>query len=82
MVPIFGTAVRPNFKYYKLELGTGSNPTTWSYFDGGEQPVQNGRLGTLNATVLARGVYSVRVVVVDATGNYTDQPCQTVITVK
>lgn len=81
MVPIFGTAAHATFKYYKLEFGVGANPAVWSYFDGGEHAVQGGRLGTLNAGALAPGTYSVRVVVVDASGNYP-KPCQTVITVK
>ncbi|MGC8780334.1 MAG: hypothetical protein ACP5UQ_05650 [Anaerolineae bacterium] len=82
MVPIFGTAVHDRFQYYKLEYGAGANPSVWSYFDGGEQPVQNGRLGTLNAGALAPGVYAIRVVVVDRTGNFVDPPCQTVVIVR
>jgi len=40
----------------------------WSYFDGGDRPVQGAQLGTLNAGALAPGTYSVRIVVVDASG--------------
>ncbi|MCX7669928.1 MAG: hypothetical protein N2439_07645 [Anaerolineae bacterium] len=82
MVPIFGTAVHERFQYYKLEYGAGANPSVWSYFDGGEHPVQNGRLGTLNAGALAPGVYAIRVVVVDRTGNFVDPPCQTVVVIR
>ena len=67
--------------YYKLEFGAGTNPSVWSYFDGGENPVQGGRLGSLNAETLPPGTYSIRVVVVDNTGNYPP-PCQTTIKVK
>ncbi|HEX9116336.1 MAG TPA: hypothetical protein VGA61_09730 [Anaerolineae bacterium] len=81
MVPIFGTASHDRFKYYKLEFGAGANPAVWSYFDGGEHAVQGGQLGTLNAGALAPGTYSIRVVVVDVTGNFPP-PCQTVINVK
>jgi hypothetical protein len=76
-VTIVGTAVHDNFDYYKLEYGAGASPDVWSYFDGGEAPVQGGRLGTLS--VLPPGTYSIRVVVVDASGNFP-QPCQTTIT--
>jgi|YNPNPStandDraft_1061719.scaffolds.fasta_scaffold27548_2 hypothetical protein len=82
MVPIFGTAVHERFQYYKLEYGAGANPSVWSYFDGGDQPVQNGRLGTLNAGALAPGTYAIRIVVVDRTGNFVDPPCQTVIVIR
>ncbi len=82
MVPIMGSANRPDFKLYKLEYGAGANPTTWSYFADANHPVENGLLGTLNAGILARGVYSVRVIVIDKTGNYYDPPCQTSFTVK
>ncbi len=82
MVPIFGTAVHERFQYYKLEYGAGTNPTVWSYFDGGEAPVQNGRLGTLNAAALGPGTYAIRVIVVDKTGNFVDPPCQTVVIIR
>jgi hypothetical protein len=81
MVPILGTAANQQMRYYKLEFGVGATPAVWSYFAGGEHSVDNGRLGTLNAGALAPGTYSVRVVVVDATGNYPP-PCQTTIVVK
>lgn len=81
MTPIIGTASHEAFAYYKLEYGAGVNPNVWSYFDGGEQPVQNGRLGALNAGALAPGPYSIRVVVVDASGNFPP-PCQTTVVIR
>jgi hypothetical protein len=81
MVPILGTAYHEGFQFYKLEYGIGAAPNSWSYFDGGEQTVQNGRLGTLNAGTLPPGTYSVRIVVVDATGNFV-VPCQTTIVIR
>jgi len=75
-VAISGTATHGDFAYYKLEYGAGADPTVWSYFDGGEAPVVNGRLGTLNT--LPPGTYSIRVVVVDSSGNFPP-PCQTTI---
>ncbi len=84
MVPIYGTATHERFQYYKLEYGPGANPANaqWSYFAEGRKPVQGGPLGTLNAGVLAPGVYSIRLVVVDVTGNYVDPPCQTVVVIR
>jgi hypothetical protein len=81
MVPIIGTAVHENFQFYKLELGVGADPGVWSYFDGGDRPVQGAQLGTLNAGALAPGTYSVRIVVVDASGNFPT-PCQTTIVIR
>jgi hypothetical protein len=81
MVPILGTATHESLQYYKLEYGVGANPEVWSYFDGGDRPVQGGRLGTLNASALAPGTYAIRVVVVDKTGNFVNPPCQTVVVV-
>ena len=77
MVPIMGTAFSDKFQYYKLEFGAGANPAVWSYFAGGEKPVRGGQLGTLNSGALAPGPYTIRVIVVDNTGNYAP-PCQTV----
>lgn len=81
MAPVFGTAVHEDFKFYKLEYGIGANPRDWSYFDGGERPVQGGQLGTLNAGALPPGTYSIRVVVVDSTGNFPT-PCETLIVIR
>jgi hypothetical protein len=81
MVPIVGTAVHDSFQFYKLEYGAGPNPGVWSYFDGGDRQVQNGQLGTLNAGALPPGTYSVRVVVVDTSGNFPP-PCQTVVEIR
>jgi hypothetical protein len=78
MVPIIGTAASDKFQYYKLEFGAGINPGVWSYFAGGEKPVRGGQIGTLNSGLLAPGPYTIRVVVVDTTGNYAP-PCQTVV---
>jgi len=81
MVPIIGTAEHENFKFYKLESGVGADPGVWSYFDGGDRPVKGAQLGTLNAGALAPGTYSVRIVVVDASGNFPP-PCQTTIVIR
>lgn len=74
---IMGTAQHENFAFYKLEYGAGANPAIWSYFGGGEQPVADGQLGALNP--LPPGTYSIRIVVVDTSGNFPP-PCQTTIT--
>lgn len=75
-VTINGTANIDNFWYYKLEFGCGEKPVEWSVI--GElhyEPVLWGTLGCWDTSVLPEGVYQLRLVVVDKTGNYP-QPCQ------
>jgi len=82
MVPIFGTAVHERFQYSKLEYGPGTSPSDnqWSYFADSDKPVQDGLLGTFNANALPPGTYSIRVTVVDVTGNYVR--CQTTVEIR
>ena len=81
VVTVKGTAAIPNFQYYKLEFGAGDNPHQWSFILNGKSPVSNGVLGTWNVAGLPPGRYTLRLVVVDMTGNYPT-PCITHITVK
>ncbi len=70
MLTITGSATHDDFAYYKLEIGAGSNPDTWTWFAGGESQVSYGTLGVLNTGILACGTYTIRLVVVDNTGNF------------
>ncbi len=78
---IKGNATHENFKFYKLEYGAGSEPTTWSWFFGGEWPIWQGTLGGLNTGLLPSGTYTIRLTVVDKTSNYPP-PCQVTIVVR
>ncbi len=78
---ILGTAQHEIFQFYKLEFGIGAEPQQWSYFDGQETPVVNGVLGTFNALAVPEGLYTIRLVVVDQTGNYPP-PCEVRVTVR
>jgi hypothetical protein len=80
MVTVTGNATVDNFKFYKLEYGAGSNPTTWSWFFGGTSPVWQGTLGMFNAGALPSGTYTIRLTVVDNTSNYLP-PCQVTVQV-
>ncbi|HSJ59573.1 MAG TPA: hypothetical protein VLC95_20475 [Anaerolineae bacterium] len=81
-VPIRGTALHDNFQYYKIEIGVGNDPQNWSVV--GQlhyNVVNNGVLETLNSGGYAPGRYTLRLVVVDQTGNYPP-PCQVTIEVR
>lgn len=83
-VPIRGTANLSNFQYYKIEVGPGSNPKDHEWTVVGQlhqSPVAGGVLETFNSGAYPPGTYTLRLVVVDQTGNYP-QPCQVTVTVQ
>ncbi|MGD2048987.1 MAG: transglycosylase domain-containing protein [Chloroflexota bacterium] len=73
LAPIVGTA---NFdpaeiQYYKLEIGSGRSPTTWTTFGTTHaQSVVNGVLESLQANALPPGDYVIRLVLVRNDGNF------------
>jgi hypothetical protein len=72
-VPIFGTAVIEPFQKYELHYKQEpSGDDAYIYFGGGTTPVQNGQLGIWQAGGLSGGVYSLRLRVVKADGNYAE----------
>ncbi len=77
-----GAANTANFQYYKIEVGQGPNPQHWTVV--GQlhyAPVTGGVLETFNSNAYPPGVYTLRLVVVDQTGNYPD-PCRVTVTVQ
>jgi hypothetical protein len=83
-VPIRGTANLANFQYYKIEVASGPNPKDHEWTVVGQlhqSPVVGGVLETFNSGAYPVGVYTLRLVVVDQTGNYP-QPCQVTVTVQ
>lgn len=72
-VPVMGTAETDTFSkyelHYKLEP---SGDDAYIYFDGNTTPVSNGQLGIWRAAGLGPGVYSLRLRVVRADGNYAE----------
>jgi hypothetical protein len=81
-LPVRGTADDPNFDYYKIEVGSGANPQQWTVVGQLHQaPVHDGVLEMFNADAYPPGVYTLRLVVVDNTGNFPE-PCQVTLTVQ
>ncbi|NET73901.1 MAG: hypothetical protein F6K62_24070 [Sphaerospermopsis sp. SIO1G2] len=76
MVNIIGTADTADMSYYKLEIGSGTNPSSWTTFGSTHsQPVQGGVLESLQASALPPGNYVIRLIVVKGDGNF-DTPYQ------
>jgi hypothetical protein len=83
-VPIRGTANIPEFQYYKVEVGPGARPKDHEWTVVGQlhrTPVSGGVLETLNSDAYPPGTYTLRLVVVDNTGNYPE-PCRVTVTVQ
>jgi hypothetical protein len=73
MVPIMGSALVPNFQFYKVEFGVGPNPAQWAIIgDMHDQSVVNGQLEVWDTTRLPDGVYSLRLHAVKQDGNYEE----------
>ncbi len=64
-----GTATRANFDYYKFEFKTES-ATDWNFLTRFKKPVVNNVLMEWHTRTVPRGIYLVRLIVVDKTGNY------------
>jgi hypothetical protein len=81
---IRGTARHQSFDYYKVEVGPGNNPRDGQWTVIGQlhrNQVNGGVLETFNAGAYTPGQYTLRLVVVDQTGNYPP-PCQVVVNVQ
>jgi uncharacterized membrane protein YuzA (DUF378 family) len=82
VVNVIGTATHENFQYYKLELAPGAGAGNgFVYVGGGTSPVVAGVLAGLDTSAYANGAWTLRLIVVDQTGNFPP-PCQVTITVQ
>ncbi|MHB1006819.1 MAG: hypothetical protein ACYC3S_14415 [Chloroflexota bacterium] len=72
-VTVQGTATATNFQFYKLEVGVGASPTSFSVIgDLQKSQVTGGTLGTWDTTKVPDGAYTLKLTVVDNTGNYLE----------
>jgi hypothetical protein len=68
-VSIFGSAISADFAFYRLEINGPETGNQWASLleDNGAEPVDNAFLGSANMGQWSRGIYTIRVVVVDNT---------------
>ncbi len=75
LVPIEGSATHPQFQKYEIHYGPEPNPgDQWTPIAGSPftVPVVQGRLGLWDTTIIPDGLYSLRLRVVRADGNYDE----------
>jgi hypothetical protein len=81
VISIIGTASHEEFQYYKVEFAPGANASGgFVYLGGGSSPVQGGVLANVDTAALGPGAWTLRLVVVDQTGNFPP-PCSVSVTV-
>ena len=74
-VQVKGSAVHPQFNFYKVEFGPGENPADDQMSIIGairEEQVADNVLETWDTTLIPDGTYTLRLRVVDITGNYQE----------
>lgn len=72
-VTVRGTATAANFQFYKLEFGEGASPSQWAVIEElHETQVTNDRLGIWDVNALPLGPYTLKLTVVDHTGNWIE----------
>ena len=77
VVVVLGTASHEQFQYYKIEYAPAGSEG-FNYLNGGNSQVMNGVLITFDTTSLANGAWTLRLIVVDQTGNFPP-PCQVTV---
>jgi hypothetical protein len=83
-VPVRGSANIADFQYYKIEVGAGASPADNEWTVVGQlhnTPVEGGLLETFNSDAYPPGTYTLRLVVVDRTGNFPE-PCRVTFTIQ
>ncbi|MFN8458100.1 MAG: PBP1A family penicillin-binding protein [Anaerolineae bacterium] len=72
-VEIKGSAVAPRFAYFQLELGAGTNPQDFQVIQGQTKPwIRKDLLARFDTTQLANGPYTLRLVVYDDLGGFSE----------
>jgi 1A family penicillin-binding protein len=73
VIPLQGSATAPKFAYYQLGLGVGTNPDYFTVIQGSTtRPVSKDLLATFDTTQLENGPYTLRLLVFDQLGGFTE----------
>ncbi|MCK6629568.1 MAG: penicillin-binding protein 1C [Anaerolineae bacterium] len=73
VIPLEGSAVAPKFSHYQLELGVGTAPENFMVIQSAiTQTMRKKLLGTFDTRQLDNGPYTLRLVVFDQLGGFTD----------
>jgi hypothetical protein len=83
-VDVVGSATHENFSFYKLEYAVGADASPaadYFWFGGGNSPVEGSVLAPFNTQELPNGAYTLRLTVVDNTGNFP-APCSVTVQVE
>jgi hypothetical protein len=81
-VVVQGTASHARFQFYKVEIGHGAQPTSWTVLNETHAaPVIGGVLEQFDTTRVPNGLYWLQLVVVDQSGNFPP-PCQVRVTIQ
>ncbi len=79
---VTGNATHEAFQYYKMEYAPGANAGGgFVYFAGSNVPISGGVLGNLDTRSLPNGEYTIRLTVVDQSGNFPP-PCDVTIVIQ
>ena len=82
LIHVIGTASHESFQYYKVEVAPGSGATEgFTYVGGGNSPVISNFLTSIDTATLGNGAWTIRLIVVDQTGNFPP-PCQVTVSVQ
>jgi hypothetical protein len=82
VINVIGTATHENFQYYKIEYAPGADAGDgFAYVGGGNSTITNGVLTSVDTRALNNGTWTLRLTVVDQTGNWPS-PCQVTITIQ
>ncbi len=77
---IQGTANHDKFQYYKIEYAP-AGTENFAYLGGGPSPVVDGTLLNFDSHTLPNGSWTIRLIVVDQTGNFLD-PCAVTVQIQ
>ncbi len=71
LITIIGSAIWPEFGYFKIEVRL-DGASTYNFISRQDIPIPSGHLGVVDSSLFGAGLHWIRLTVVDATGNIPD----------